>query len=355
MSLLVLSERDVDTVISELQSSDLEKLMASVFHTLSSRSDYASPHRTSISMTRHTALFMSSRVPDLGTTIKIVSVPSLPDTQRGLPASTFVLDEVTGCVKAIVNATALTALRTASGSVLATRLLVSKAPKMLLAFGTGKQIKAHVDLHLRAFPSFESCTIVNRTDNARLRDLASSLRQSHPSLPFETLTLSDDARLKDAVRRADVICTATSSEEPLFPSEWVSPGTHLNLVGSFTPRMHEVDSDLVHRAWPKVVVDSRDACALEAGELIDAGKTTDLNSSLLELGELVEKGEDGNFVPVELPRDFRGPDGVTIFKSVGVGLQDVAIASLVLSRAERMGYGTRIENYPHMIGTLKLP
>lgn len=108
--------------------------------------------------------------------------------------------------------------------------------------------------------------------------------------------------------------------------------------------MHEVDSELIDRAW-KVVVDSREACAIEAGELIAAGKTTDPNESFIELGELVGKGVDGKIVPVELPQDLRAPDGVTIFKSVGVGLQDVAIASLVLSRAERMGYGTRIESY----------
>ena len=68
-------------------------------------------------MARHTALFMPSRVPDLGTAIKVVSVPSLPETRQGLPSSTLVLDEVTGCVKALVNATALTALRTAAGAI----------------------------------------------------------------------------------------------------------------------------------------------------------------------------------------------------------------------------------------------
>lgn len=233
-----------------------------------------------------------------------------------------------------------------TGSLLATRLLISKAPKTLVAFGAGRQIKAHVDLHLRAFPSFESCTIVNRTDNVRLHELASSLRQSHPSVAFSTLTL-DDKHLKDAVGNADVICTATSSERSLFPSGWVSPGTHINLVGSFTPHMHEVDSELIRRAWI-VVVDSREACAMEAGELIAAGKTIDPDGGLIELGELVEQGDDGKFVSVELPQGLRTPDGVSIFKSVGVGLQDVAIASLVLSRAEHMGRGTRIENYHHI-------
>ncbi|KIJ19656.1 ornithine cyclodeaminase [Paxillus involutus ATCC 200175] len=343
MSLLVLSAEDVSAVTSELKLEELEALMASVFHRLSSGSDYASPHRTSISMPRHTTLFMPSRVPDLGTTIKVVSVPMSGGDKQGLPASTIVLDETTGCVKAIVNASTLTALRTASGSVLATRLLISKLPKTLLAFGAGQQINAHVDLHFRAFPSLESCIIVNRANNTRLQNLLSTLRRSHPFKTFEILTL-DDEQLRDAVAKADIICTATSSTKPLFSSEWVSPGTHLNLVGSFTPHMHEIDSTLINRAG-KVVVDSRDACAIEAGELITAGKADNPKESMIELGELVEKGEDGKYVPVTLPGGVKGSDGVTIFKSVGVGLQDVAIASLVVSRAKQMGYGTSIDNY----------
>ncbi|KAF9221153.1 NAD(P)-binding protein [Gyrodon lividus] len=334
---------DVNAVTSELKPEELEILMASVFHRLSSGSDYASPHRTSISTSRHTTLFMPSQVPDLGTTIKVVSVPRSPGDKQGLPASTLVLDEMTGCVKAIVNASTLTALRTAAGSVLATRLLISKAPKTLVAFGAGQQIEAHVDLHLRAFPSLEYCTIVNRTNNTRLQNLLSFLRQSHPFKTFNILTL-DDEQLKDAVGNADIICTATSSSKPLFSSEWVSPGAHLNLVGSFTPNMHEVDSKLINRAG-KVVVDSRDACTIEAGELIAAGKAENPKESMIELGELVEKGDDGRFVPVALPGGLKGPDAVTIFKSVGVGLQDVAIASVVVSRAQQMGRGTIIDNY----------
>ncbi|KAF8132332.1 hypothetical protein EV363DRAFT_1108922, partial [Boletus edulis] len=108
--------------------------------------------------------------------------------------------------------------------------------------------------------------------------------------------------------------------------------------------MHEVDSELIHRAW-KVVVDSRDDYAIEAGELITAGKATDPNANLIKLGELVKEGVGGKFVPVELPKALREQDGVTIFKSVRVGLQDVAIAHLVLSRAESTGCGSRIKYY----------
>ncbi|KAF8124940.1 hypothetical protein EV363DRAFT_1435093 [Boletus edulis] len=261
------------------------------------------------------------------TIIKVVSVPSVPCAGQGLPASTIVLNEITGCVKAIMDATYLTALRNATGSVFVTRLLIFKVPKTL----------AHVDLHLRAFPSIEFCTIVNRTgtDSSRLYELASSLRQSQPSIVFNTIKLGDRHSVKDAVSKADVICTAMSSEGPLFQSD-------------FTPRMHEVDSELIHRAC-KVVVDSRGACAIEAGELIAACKAMDPNANLIELGELEKEGDGGKFVPVEMPKGLREPDGVTILKSVGVGLQDVAIAHLVQSRAESTGCGTRIKYYDPIV------
>ena len=115
MSLLVLSSSDVDSVVERLQPQELEVLMASVFRRLSARRGFELPHRTSIPMANHTALFMPSRMDEIGTAIKVVSVPIVPGDQRGLPASTLVLDESTGRIKALVNARSLTALRNAAG------------------------------------------------------------------------------------------------------------------------------------------------------------------------------------------------------------------------------------------------
>ncbi|KAH7914929.1 hypothetical protein BJ138DRAFT_999122 [Hygrophoropsis aurantiaca] len=318
--------------------------MASTFHRLTTGIGFTSPHRTSISMEQHTTLFMPSRVADMGTAIKVVSVPTLPDI-RGLPASTLVLDEVTGGVKAIVNARSLTALRTAAGSVLATRLLASKTPLKLLAFGAGKQIEAHVDLHIRAFSSIQSCIIVNRTINDRVNLLAANLRTRHPQVSFDYLSSHADQPSDDDsnaliahVRNAQIICTATSSTEPLFQSEWVTSGTHINLIGSYKPTMREVDDKLINRAG-RVVVDSREACAIEAGDLIQARFP---KSKLVELGEVVSD----ELIPlVSKCAEIRASGDVTIFKSVGVGLQDVAIADLVVSKAEQMAIGMRVEDY----------
>ncbi|KAI6032327.1 NAD-binding protein [Pisolithus microcarpus] len=336
MSLLVLSAQDVNAITATFSSAKLEALMASVFRRLSTGSDYALPHRTTIAMSHHTALFMPSWVKDVGTAIKVVSVPTSTDDKRGLPASTVLMDEETGCVKAIVNASALTALRTAAVSVLATRLLLSKPPISLVAFGTGKQIEAHVDLHIRAFPSIKRCVIVNCSRNMRLENLLSELCRLHPLVAFEGLVADDTAEVRSAVSRASVICTATSSTHPLFPSEWVSPGTHLNLVGSFKPGTVEVDCDLIRRAGT-IVIDSAEACAVEAGELIAASRRA---GDMIEIGRLVEDRQGTLQGEIQMTKG-----DMTVFKSVGVGLQDVAIARHVVSKAGSLAVGTIVENF----------
>jgi ornithine cyclodeaminase/alanine dehydrogenase-like protein (mu-crystallin family) len=118
-TVLVLSGRDVDIVSASFTPQDLQSTMAHVFYTLSNVTDpmtsITAPHRTAVDMRSHRALFMPARIADIGTTIKIVSVPSVPGDTRGLPATTLVLDENTGAVRAVINARSLTALRTAAG------------------------------------------------------------------------------------------------------------------------------------------------------------------------------------------------------------------------------------------------
>jgi ornithine cyclodeaminase/alanine dehydrogenase-like protein (mu-crystallin family) len=114
-SLLALSSADVARITSEIPLDDLINLMAFVFSGLSLRSGLSSPHRTSVLTENHNVLFMPARIAGVGTAIKVVGVPTSPSDTRGLPASTFVIDEGTGAVKAIVNARKLTALRNAAG------------------------------------------------------------------------------------------------------------------------------------------------------------------------------------------------------------------------------------------------
>ncbi|KAJ7471952.1 hypothetical protein FB451DRAFT_1090139, partial [Mycena latifolia] len=363
MSLLCLSGTDVARVTSDLTPAALQTLMAHVFYVLSS-SDNAetptsyTPHRIVMPTQNHTALFMPARIAEpaalRGTSIKVVCVPTAPSDLRGLPASTLVLDEDTGAVKAILNAANLTALRNAAGSLLSTTLIGPRAPTSVVAFGAGAQIKEHLILHLRAFPSIRTCTIVNRTINERVSQLADLLRAQFPVV--QTSCIANDATapsadpdpaLKDTLRSASLVICATSSTAPLFPSSWVANGTHVVLIGSYKPTMHEIDGALVRRALAPagtLLVDSRAACLAEAGELIAAGVA---GSQVVEIGELVSVRPSGEVVlepgrkPPGAEAGSTGP--VTIFKSVGVGLQDVAIACAVVQKAEAMGVGRYVD------------
>ncbi|KAJ7119630.1 NAD-binding protein [Mycena epipterygia] len=362
MSLLCLSAADVARVTSNFSPEALQSLMAHVFSVLS-RSDAENPSsytpaRIVFPTQNHTALFMPARIAQpeslRGTSIKVVCVPTSPADPRGLPASTLVLDEDTGAVKAILNAANLTALRNAAGSLLSTNLVGPRNPTALVAFGAGAQVEAHLLLHLRAFPSIRTCTIVNRSVNERASKLVDLLRARFPAV--DTSCISNDANvptenlaLKDALLSANLIICATSSTVPLFPSSWVADGSHVVLIGSYKPTMHEVDGDLVRRAISsdagRLLVDSRSACLEEAGELIAAGIE---ENQVVEIGNLVSFDADGGLLldPARQPPPAQsgnttGP--VTIFKSVGVGLQDVAIACAVVQKAEEMGIGRSVD------------
>ncbi|KAK7028334.1 hypothetical protein R3P38DRAFT_2935458 [Favolaschia claudopus] len=402
MSLLCLSATDVAEVTSQFTPSFLQTLMARVFLVLSrgSPAESTTPPRIVFPTQNHTALFMPARIAQenrtmddknngnetepkennhntnilRGTSIKVVCVPTSPSDTRGLPASTLVLNEETGAVKAIVNASKLTALRNAAGSLLSVNL-VGPPPKDIVhvvAFGAGVQIECHLDLHLRAFTSIRTCTIINRSLNERALKLADLLRSRFPEV--EIVCLAHDAttnpsstsepqqsKVQTALLSAQLIICATSSTTPLLPSAWVRDGTHVILVGSYKPTMHEVEGALVRRALltstnrtspSRLVVDSRAACLAEAGELIAADVKPE---EVVEIGELVAFGADGE---LRLPHqghladtglqkhseaENRGTSGpVTIFKSVGVGLQDVAIACAVVDKAQELGMGTSV-------------
>ena len=118
-SILILSATDLDILSTSFSPQDVQSIMAHVFYTIShvtdSKTGIAAPHRTALDMSSHRALFMPARIANIGTTIKVASVPSVPGDTRGIPATTLVLDENTGAAKAVINARSLTALRTAAG------------------------------------------------------------------------------------------------------------------------------------------------------------------------------------------------------------------------------------------------
>ena len=236
---------------------------------------------------------------------------------------------------------------------------------MLVVFGAGQQILAHISLFAKRFPTIESCTIVNRSLNSRLLDLLQQCSQSFANVKFQALSSSNDIdKVREATKKSDIIICATSSTAPLFPSSWVRDGTHIILIGSYRPTMKEVDTDLIQRALPGLgdhrngpgpvlLVDSIKACQMEAGELLDAGVTHD---QLQEIGHVVQntrnrasdRSDDSSAEVMETSYSIERNSlngAVTIFKSVGIGIQDVVIASAVLEKALENGIGTQILDY----------
>ncbi|KZV65609.1 NAD(P)-binding protein [Peniophora sp. CONT] len=346
--LLVLTATDVTKLLSSFAAPALLAQSARLFYALahaSTEDPIQQPHRTTLPLPAHKTLVMPARVPGVGASLKLVSVPTGQGDTRGLPASTLVLDEETGAVRAVLNARALTAVRTAAGTVLATTILhkpeTSKF-KRIVAFGAGAQIKAHVDLLCAVYKNIEHVTIVARSKSSRTEDLAAYLRSS-TSRSVNIVLSSDESTLHAALGTASIIVTATPSTTPLFPSSAVPSGAHLILVGSWRPDMHEIDTDLVNRAG-RIVLDSREACATEAGELIKAGVDF---SRTVELGELVQEVEGDKVISNEdLAKEVLQSGEVTLVKSVGVGGQDVAIAKAVADLAEKMGgIGTVVHGY----------
>jgi ornithine cyclodeaminase/alanine dehydrogenase-like protein (mu-crystallin family) len=220
----------------------------------------------------------------------------------------------------------------------------------LAIFGAGLQSNAHIRQLLASYPNIARITIVNCKISARLNGLLDKLTRAYPTAACEGLSSADRTVTGATVRNADIICCATPSTEPLFPSEWARPGTHVILVGSYTPSMAEVTGALIRR--PRVVlVDSRSTCAVEAGELIAVGVP---QTRVVEVGNLLRRlGPAHGVESWDWEPDAQriaevmsaGTGNVTTFKSVGTGAQDVAIAVATVDRAREMGIGTVVPDF----------
>jgi len=319
-SLTALTASDVNKVISQL---DLELALESqrkVFTAFSANNgsnDVQVPHRSTLTTSTQSTLVMPSRAGEL-LGCKFVGVPN--EGSDGLSGTTVVMDSETGKVKGLVNARKLTALRNAcgecracpsgadrsliAGSALSLRAVPPKRePRNLLIFGSGAQAYAHATVFLRLFSTLESCTFIVRQPSPRSEALLSDLSSSFPKIKL-TIGSSEDAsfNLTQAVHNANVILTLVPTTTPLFNSVDVTSGTHLVLVGSYKPEMRDVDDELIRRGG-NILVDSKEACLKEAGEIISAGLQSD---DMVELGTILGEKEG----------DRRTAGDVTIFKSV---------------------------------------
>ena len=248
-----------------------------------------------------------------------------------VPATVLLLDAATGLPLALMDGTYLTALRTGAASGLATDLLARPEARVVALFGAGGQAPYQLEAVCRV-RRIERVWLVNRT-LAHAEQLTERIAGWGEWRPGEVHVADPAREAQAAVADADVILTATSSTEPLFAGDWVRPGMHVNAIGAFTPAMCELDATLLRRAL--IVVDQRAAAMAEAGDLLRAMREGALGADAIhaELGELALGTRPGR----------TDPEQITVFKSVGLAVQDVAVASYAYREAIRLGLGTEIE------------
>jgi len=250
-----------------------------------------------------------------GFSVKLVTVVA-SNADRGLPTVQAVVvwfDAVSGRPMALIDGPTLTAMRTGAASGVATRLLARADAAVAAIIGAGAQAEWQMRAVLAARP-IRRFLVHARTADAReafARRMSAELGVEVESMPSA----------EEAVRPADVVCCATTSSTPVFEAAWLREGAHVNGVGAFRLGMIELPAELFARA-SLVAVDSREAAMAEAGDLVSA-----IEQGLLGADAVVEIGSvDSTFV------NERPPEAITAFKSVGLAIQDVAAAELIVSR-----------------------
>jgi len=261
---------------------------------------------------------------------KIVTV--MPRAAHTVQASVLVLDRHSGAPLALLDGEALTLRRTAATSALAARLLALPDAQTVLMVGTGRLAAWMLRAHVALRPGLRQVLIWGRNPLAA-QQLADELTRefalqfAQGTLPSQP-TVHSVAALPQAVAQAQIVCCATTSTVPLVLGEWLTPGTHLDLVGGFRPDMREVDDAAVQRAF--VVVDTYAGALAEAGDLTQplASGAIARTHVRAELAELLRAAQTAQTAPTARP----DAQAITLFKSVGTALEDLAAARCVLQQ-----------------------
>jgi ornithine cyclodeaminase/alanine dehydrogenase-like protein (mu-crystallin family) len=245
--------------------------------------------------------------------------PSFGSAQLGtserVQATYLLLEPESGSLRALLDARALTELRTAATSAVATRRLAREDARTLGVFGTGRQARAHLAVlpEVRDFQRALVCGSSAARSREFVREVSDRLALRVEAADAHTL-----------VRESDVLCTCTTASQPLFDGAWLRPGTHLNLVGAFRPTTREVDDETIRRSY--VVVDTYAGALAEAGDLLIPMQrgVIDRAHMAADLHELVSGKKPGRL----------SAEQITLFKSVGCALEDLVAAQLVWQQTQ---------------------
>jgi alanine dehydrogenase len=308
--MLVLNRSEVEELL------DLDELVGALARAHEELSAGATSMPARIAALAATGLLgaMPAYSPSAGLGCKLVTLFPHNTDRPTHQAAIMLFDPENGSPIALMDGTYVTAIRTAAAAALATRMLARDDASVLALIGTGVQARSHA----RTF--------------ARVRDWSEIRVAGRDAAKCEALAAEIGATpcsFEEAVRGADVVAATTHSAEPVVRAEWVTPGTHVSSVGYNAPGS-ELDPALVRAAT--IVVESRDsAFSPPPGGAPELAGTDP--ASVAELGELISGARTGRRTPVE----------ITLYKSVGVAVQDLAAASLVLAAAQERGAGLEIE------------
>ena len=322
---LILNRADV---ISLLDMQDCMNVVEKAFAELSNKTCVL-PLRIGITPPEGLALYMPAYLKESNAlACKVVSVYKNNPSKHNLPTTigkVILQDPETGDVLCIMDGGYLTAVRTGAASGVAAKYMAKEEKNMTAGiFGAGVQAKMQLWAVCVA-RNISKAIVYDISETA----VAKFIEEMKKKLNIEIIPANN----ADHVLEADIICTATSSATPLFDGNKVKEGTHINGIGSHTPNTRELDTSIIKRA--KFVGDSKEACFSEAGDIILPIKEGAITEShfYAELGDVItgkKKGRENN-------------TEITLFKSNGLAIQDVATAKLIYDKALKAGIGVKVE------------
>jgi ornithine cyclodeaminase/alanine dehydrogenase-like protein (mu-crystallin family) len=328
MDVLVVGQKDVRRL---LPMADCIEVMAGALAALA-RGDGLQPLRAAIKLPGGAGLlgvmpaYLGGEADAPG--IKVLSVfPGNHGTELDSHQGAVLLFEgKRGRLVAVIDASEVTAIRTAATSGLATRLLARPDAGDLALIGSGIQARTHLEA-MAAVRQLRRVRVFSQHPE-RAQAFAERAAAAHPGCE-----VSAAASAREAVGGADIVCTTTSSRTPVLEGAWLAPGAHVNAVGACVPGARELDGAAVARA--RVFVDRRESALSEAGDILLAIRDGTIGDDHIagELGELLIGTRQGR----------RSADEITLFESLGIGIEDVAAAHFIVERARKAGAGTALE------------
>lgn len=259
---------------------------------------------------------------------KAVTVYPENPAKHGLPtilATVQLFDPETGKCLALLDGTTLTAIRTGAVGGVAAKYLAKKDSRCVGLFGAGVQAETQL----------AAVAEVRRIEVAKVFDIAEERKIQFCEKMARKLGIdvTPAQTPQETIRDSDIVICASTSRKPVFSGQWLQPGTHVNAIGSYTPDTRELDTATVTRS--KVVVDSKEAALKEAGDLLIPIAEKAISSSHIwaELGEVLLGKKEGR----------TSDDEITVFKSVGLAIQDVSTASITYRKAVKQHRGRIVE------------